>query len=386
MFKRLVKLPKNKSFFLFGPRQTGKSTLLRSLFSVENTLTFDLLKSEEYFRLSSQPELFREEVIHRHKKITHVLIDEVQRIPNLLNEVHFLLENKNAPCFILTGSSARKLKRSDANLLAGRALSFSLFPLSFEELGSHFSLHKALERGTLPAIYLEEDTHLAEEQLRAYVDTYLKEEIEREAQVRNIGQFVRFITLAGHENGNVLNFSNLSRETGTSYHTVKSYFQILEDTLLGKLLQPFAKSQRKRLSKHPKFYFFDLGVVRALQKKLSAPLTQKTPDYGKSFEHFLLLEIFKKADYSRSDFEFSFYRTERGAEVDLIIEKPSGEMIALEIKATDNVHSSDLSGLISFSEICPKAKLICACIASHRRKLGKVEILPWQEAFAEIFG
>ena len=370
---------------MFGPRQTGKSTLLRTLFSAETTLHFDLLKSEEYFRLSPQPELFREEVIHRSQKITHVLVDEIQRIPELLNEVHFLLENKNAPHFILTGSSARKLKRSNANLLAGRALSFSLFPLSFEELGPSFSLHKTFERGSLPAIYLEKDSNLAQEQLRAYVDTYLKEEIEREAQVRNIGQFVRFITLAGHENGNVLNFSNLSRETGTSYQTVKAYFQILEDTLLGKLLQPFAKSQRKRLSKHPKFYFFDLGVVRALQKKLQVPITPKTPDYGDSFEHFLLLEIFKKADYSRSDFEFSFYRTEHGAEVDLIIEKPSGEMIALEVKATDNVRSSDLSGLLSFSDICPKAKLICACLAPHRRKLGKIEILPWQEAFAEIF-
>lgn len=384
MITRHFKSLKDKSFFLFGPRQTGKTTLLRELYSKETTIFYDLLKSEEYTRLSAYPSLFREEVSSRGKNITHVIVDEIQRAPALLDEIHVLTGSPNPPIFIMTGSSARKLKRTKANLLAGRAFTYNLFPLTCSELGSEFSLQKALLLGTLPSAYLEDSPEAANERLRAYVDTYLKEEIELEAQVRGIGQFIRFLTIAGFENGNILNFSNMARDTGTSYHTVQSYFQILEDTLIGQFLYPYLKSQRKRSATHPKFYFFDTGIVRALTKRLTVPIEPRTPEFGKSFEHFVILEVMRHANYNRMDLSFSFYRTEGGAEVDLIIEAPNGNILAMEIKSTDNISSIHLRGLLSFAETCPSAKLCCVCTAPNRRICENVTILPWQEMYAWI--
>lgn len=384
MIKRQIKLPRDKSFFLFGPRQTGKSTLLYSLFPKETTYYYDLLKTEEFTRLSAHPELFREEVVSRGKKITHIFVDEVQRIPALLNEVHYIMESPNSPFFVLSGSSARKLKRSNANMLAGRALSHHLHPLTANELTNQFSLTKALQIGALPKIYLEENNLDAQARLRSYVEIYLKEEIEIEAQVRNIGMFIHFLSIAAGENGNVINFSNIARETGTSYQSVKAYFQILEDTLIGQFLFPYNKSLRKRLSKHPKFIFFDTGVVRALTKKLTVPLEPKTPDYGRAFEHFVILEILRQSDYQSLDYSFSYYRTESGAEVDLIVETPRGKTFAVEIKATDRVDSPHLRGLKSFAELCPKAALYRASTSSKRRRDGKIMILPWEEIFEAL--
>lgn len=375
-------MPKNESFFLFGPRQTGKSTLLRSTFSEKTSYYYDLLKTEEFARLAAHPALFRDEVLSRGPQISHIIVDEVQRVPELLNEIHLLIETKNAPAFAISGSSARKLKRSRANMLAGRALSCHLHPLTAKELGGSFSLNKALQLGTIPVIYLEPEINIARDRLRSYVEVYLKEEIELEAKLRNIGAFIHFLTLAANENGNIINFSNLSRETGISYQTVKSYFQILEDTLIGNFLFPYGKSERRRLSKHPKFYFFDPGVVRALAKKTGLPIEPRTPDHGKAFEHFVLLEIMRQADYQRSDLNFSYYRTESGAEVDLIVETPKGEVLAVEIKATDSVDSTHLRGLRSFSEVCPSAKLCCASLAPHPRQADNIIVLPWQEVFA----
>lgn len=384
MLFRSVKLPKNKSFFLFGPRQTGKSTLLKSLFPAQTTLTYDLLNTQEYLRLSAHPSLFKEEVASRSEAITHVFVDEIQRVPHLLDEVHSLMESANSPYFILTGSSARKLKRGKANLLAGRALTYHLYPLMTEELGDRFMLKKVLQFGSLPSVSLEESEEGAAERLRSYVETYLREEIELEAQIRQIGLFVRFLTLAGHENGNMLNFSNIGRETGTNYQTVKSYFQILEDTLLGEFLFPYQKSQRKRLAQHPKFYFFDPGVVRALTKKLTVTVEQGTPDFGRAFEHFVILELMRKANYERRDWTFSYYRTEAGAEVDLIIETPRGDLYAVEIKGKDLVDSTDFRGLCSFREICPKAQAFCVSLSPRRREINNVTIVPWQEFLQTI--
>lgn len=379
MIHRNAPIPTDQSFFLFGPRQTGKTTLLRELFSPEATYVYDLLKTEEYRRLANNPSLLREEVSTRNPKITHIMLDEIQRVPELLNEVHSLLESPNPPHFILSGSSARKLKRAKANLLAGRALTCHLFPLTAKELGERFSLQKALQLGSLPSVYLADSEAVACDRLRSYVETYLKEEIELEAQARGIGQFIRFLTIAGFENGNVLNFSNIARETGTQYPTVKSYFQILEDTLMGQFLFPYSKSQRKRLSKHPKFYFFDLGVTRALTKKLTVPLEPHTSEFGHAFEHFVLLEVLRESNYKKLDLLFSFYRTEKGAEVDLIIETPRGQTYAMEIKGTDIIDSTHLRGLRSFAEICPTAKLGCACLAPRKRNIGNINVFPWQD-------
>ena len=212
MIERHLKLPKKHSFFLFGPRQTGKSTLLYNSFPREKTLIYNLLKSEEYLRLSANPQLFREEVLARDKNITHVIVDEVQRVPDLLNEIHYILETPLAPYFCLSGSSARKLKRSQANLLAGRAWRYNLYPLTRQELGEKFSLDTALNIGTLPSVYLAEDAASSHQTLRTYVETYLKEEIEAEALTRNLGGFIRFLDLAADSNLNIINYSTIARE------------------------------------------------------------------------------------------------------------------------------------------------------------------------------
>lgn len=379
MIERTIQLPKNKSFFLFGPRQTGKTTLLKALFPKDTAYFYNLLDTEEYLRLSAHPSLLREEVKSRGKHIRHIVLDEIQKIPSLLDEIHLLLEESDPPYFVLSGSSARKLKHSHANMLGGRALTYRLFPLTALELKDKFSLHKVLRFGSLPAIYLENSEEIIAEQLRSYITTYLKEEIELEAQVRRIGQFIHFLTIAGFESGNILNYSNIARETGTTYQTVKSYFQILEDTLLGQFLYPYLKSTRKRLSKSPKFYLFDLGVTRALTKRITVPLEIGTSEFGRAFEHFVILEIMRFASYKKFDYAFSYYRTSGGAEVDLIIETPKGKILALEIKSSDII--AHVRGLKSFHEIVPRAKLCCISISPRKRKLGIVDIIPWQDMF-----
>ena len=335
-------------------------------------------------RLVSDPQIFREEVFARDKKITHIIVDEIQRIPALLNEIHFILEQPNPPCFCLSGSSARKMKRSHANLLAGRAWKYDLFPLTHRELGRNFSLDKALNIGTLPSVYLEDSISESNKTLRSYVEIYLKEEIEAEALTRNIGGFLRFLDLAADENGNLINCSTIARESGISYKTVKEYFRILEDTLIGFFLFPYSKSLRKRLIRHPKFYFFDTGVVRALKKKLNVALKRKTFEYGRAFEHFVIAEIMRISNYLQMDYKFSFYRSSNGAEVDLIVETPKEEVFALEIKSSQKPEIESVGGLKSFKNICPKAKLYCVSNASRSRKSGDISILPWQEIFCEM--
>lgn len=381
MIHRILDIPPTKSFFLFGPRQTGKSTLLREMFPREKTIYYDLLKTEEYERLTIRPSLFREEILCRSPAIQYVVLDEIQRVPALLNEIHCILESPSPPLFALCGSSARKLKRSQANLLAGRAATYHLHPLTHRECGERFSLERALNIGTLPSVYLAEDERISRETLKAYVETYLKEEVTAEALTRNVPAFLRFLSIAGLENGNVINLSNIARETGTSYQTVKEYFQILEDTLMGFILLPYARSERKRLVKHPKFYLFDTGIQRALSKQLTIPIERHTTDYGRCFEHFLVTEIMRLADYARCDYTFSFFRTESGAETDLIVETPAGRTYAIEMKALDAPGSSHLRGLRSFLEICPEAIPICVSLAPHPREIGKIRILPWREIF-----
>lgn len=378
--KRLLELPRNANFFLFGPRQTGKSTLIKETFLEKNTVFYDLLLSKEYTRLLANPSLFKEEIEAMDKKITHVVIDEIQRVPELLDEVHHLIENsKIKRYFCLSGSSARKLKRTNANLLGGRARIRYLFPLTHIELGEDFNLNHALRFGTLPPVYLSDDKN-AKELLESYVEVYLEEEIKAEAIVRNVGAFVRFLKFASYENGNILNFSNIARETATSHKTIKEYFQILEDTLIGFFLLPYSKSIRKRLVKHPKFYLFDTGVKNALSRQLSLELEPGNKDFGDAFEHFVITEMVRLNRYRKTNYEFSFYRTSANAEVDLIIESPDRTIYAIEIKSSENPASSDFEGLKSFLEIQPKAIPICLCRAPRKRKVKDILIYPWQEA------
>lgn len=351
--------------------------------SSESVMYYDLLKSDEYRRLVAQPNIFREEVMSRKTSQTHVIIDEIQRIPELLNEIHYIMELPNPPFFCMSGSSARKLKRAQANLLAGRAWTFHLYPLTYRECADIFSLDKAMRIGTLPSVYLEENEGNAINTLKAYTDTYLKEEIEAEAVVRNAGAFLRFLPLAASENGNIINYSNISRETGTSYVTVKEYFQILQDTLIGFTLTPFSKSTRRQTVKHPKFYFFDTGVQRALTGKLSVPLVPGTMDYGKAFEHFLIIEIARIIKYAGKEYNLWFYRTESHAEVDLVIET-SEKIHAIEIKASDSPDMGHMGGLKSFHETYPEASLYCCCLAPRPRMSQNITILPWQDIFEHI--
>ncbi|MGA1869919.1 MAG: ATP-binding protein [bacterium] len=383
---RLVRLPENRHFFLFGPRQTGKSTLIKNRFLDDSCIVYDLLHSETYRRLVARPEILRQEITTAlsQKEISHVVIDEVQKIPELLDEVHALIELPVSCSFILSGSSARKLKRVHANMLGGRAWTYKLFPLSYFEVGSNFDLRRALRFGTLPSIYCAQNDFDRKEILRSYITTYIDEEIKLEAQLRNIGGFLRFLSIAASENGNMVNFSNIARETGVKHLTVKSFYQILEDTLVGYFLLPYGKSIRKKMAKHPKFYFFDTGVVSALTNKLNLPVEEKSSEYGQSFEHFFINEVVKINEYYRLDFDISFYRTERGAEVDCIITTPSGRIIAIEIKSIDSPRSVHCKGLMSFYECTNNAELILACQAPRPLQIGNVMALPWQQALERI--
>lgn len=363
----------------------GKSTFLKNLYKQKNTLYYDLLDTREYLKLVQNPSILDFELKARAKEITHVIIDEIQKIPALLDEIHKILENPNPPFFILSGSSARKLKRGGANLLAGRALTFYMFPLTHLEIGDDFNLERALNLGTLPAVYLSCDADFeSEDILRSYVETYLEEEIKAEAIVRNLGSFLRFLQVAAEQNGEIINYSNIARETANDRKTIKEYFQILEDTLIGFHLLSYAKSSRKKLIKHPKFYFFDTGVQRALTKQLSLKLEPGSSAYGKGFEHFIILEIIRLSRYLKKDYEFSFYRTNDKAEVDLIVETPTKKVFAIEIKSSNNPDSRKLSGLKSFRSICPKATLLCVSRVERARLQDDIKIIPWMQVFEEL--
>lgn len=387
MIHRTLNLPQSKSFFFFGPRQTGKSSLVRLQFPEHEMLSINLLHQNEFERFSKHPEILRSEVLQRSPLSTHVLIDEIQKVPALLDEVHAILESgqPSVPHFILTGSSARKLKAAGANMLGGRALTRRLYPFTHLELGDRFDLNRTLSTGTLPPIYLENDPAMRADLLRSYAETYVREEIQMEAVVRNIGTFLRFLSVASHEEGNLLNYSAIARDSGTSSVTVKEYFQILEDTLIGFFLFPFSRSQRKRTATHPRFYLFDGGVQRALAKQLSVPLEPRTSPFGHAFEAWIIRETRTLADYHQKDLEFSFYRTDRGAEVDLVIETPRNKIWGVEIKSSESPTATDFqSGLNSLAESVEIHEKICVCRAPRESRVGDTQVLPWRIFFQKL--
>ena len=368
MIKRSLRLPAKYSVFLFGPRQVGKTHLIRQTTSPD--LYIDLLLHENFLRYGQTPEILRKEVAAIGTKQPLVVIDEIQRCPELLNTVHSLMESDQAPRFILTGSSARKLKRKGANLLAGRAITMRLHPFTHEELGQSFSLEDSLRFGDLPKISLEKNPQDKARLLRSYVETYLKEEIQQEAITRHVLAFAHFLDLAAFENGHVIHFSNLSREVGVDAKTIRSYFQILEDTLVGFLLQPYVKSIRSKLVKHPKFYFFDRGVVSALQKTLFQGLVAGSPPYGDAFEHWVLLETRRILDYREREYGCAFFRTADGA---------GEEVWAVEIKAGSQPRPSELAGLRSFRKDHKVDRSLCVCQTPRRYAEEGIQFLPWRE-------
>ncbi|MGA2655447.1 MAG: AAA family ATPase, partial [Gammaproteobacteria bacterium] len=290
MLKRILQLPDNHSFFLFGARNTGKSTLILERFNQQQSLWINLLDLDQEEQFAREPNLLYAIVKALPKNITHIVIDEIQKLPKLLDVVHRLIEETDK-YFVLTGSSARKLKYGGANLLAGRAFLYHLFPFTFIELGHHFNLHQALQWGLLPSVALAKTDELRAQTLRAYAQIYLKEEIWAEQWIRKLDPFRKFLEVSSQCNTQIINYANIANDVGVDDKTIINYFSILEDTLLGFFLEPYHTSIRKRLSEKPKFYFFDNGVARALAFSLNVPLTPKTSAYGTAFEHFIITQI-----------------------------------------------------------------------------------------------
>jgi predicted AAA+ superfamily ATPase len=374
MIKRWLRLPKKTSFFLFGPRQTGKSTLVGETLE-RDFWTVNLLLNEPFTRYSKYPELFRKEAVQKieQERVKIIFVDEIQKVPVLLNEIQFLMDQKKIQ-FILTGSSARKLRRGGANLLGGRAVERFLFPFIYFEIKKKFRLDDILRFGSLPSVYGRSEQDKID-LLMTYTNTYLREEIQAEGIVRNLGGFSRFLDIAASQFGELVSFSNIGRECHLPTRTVQSYYEILEDTLIGLRLDPWRKSLRKRLSGHPKFYLFDLGVTNAINRHLSAP-----PDHvlrGRLFEQFIVLETHRLLKYIQSEARIYYWRTNTGAEIDLIIERQGKLCAAFEIKAKREVGGNDFSGFRSFCADNPKVPCFLICEVDEPYQEGPIEVLPW---------
>ncbi|QQR88934.1 MAG: ATP-binding protein [Myxococcales bacterium] len=374
MYKRrqTLALSSKESCFLWGPRQTGKSTLLSSLFP--QAIRYDLLLSRDYRRLLSDPGLLREDCeakgLNGKNQHEPIIIDEVQKLPELLDEVHWLIENRGLR-FVLCGSSARKLKSSHANLLGGRALRYELKPLVSTEI-EDFSLSKALNRGLLPRHY---DSKHYDALRDAYVGEYLKEEIQAEALVRRLDIFSRFLQVAALSNAEILSYTTVGRDCGVSPQTVKSYYQILADTLVGNFLPAFRKRVKRRTIETPKFYFFDLGVVAELTRRGKVEAGSEL--FGQAFEHFIYMELVARLAYGQQRYPLCYWRTASGFEVDFILGDAD---IAIEIKSTQHVNANHLKGLKAFAEEYPKARLMLVSLDTRPRKTSEgIEILPWRD-------
>ena len=326
----------NNAAFLWGPRKVGKTTLLRQQFP--NAKFYDLLNTDIKTRMLLQPSILREEVLAQTPGV--VVIDEIQKAPALLDEVHWCLENTKTK-FVLCGSSARKLRKGAANLLGGRAWRFELFPLTSREIG-HLDLERALNHGLIPKHYAQSNS---DRSLRSYVNDYLALEIEAEAATRNIPSFARFLEAVALTHGRLINYTNMARECGVSAKTVKEYYQILEDTLLGHTLPPWRKSKKRRLIETAKFYLFDVGIARALSGMHN--IQKGTDEFGRAFEHFMIEEMRAFLSYREKNSHLSFWRTSTGMEVDLIV----GDMdLAIEFKASTRVDERDTKGLCALME------------------------------------
>lgn len=384
MLRRILTLPLHRSFFLFGARNTGKSTLIRQIFTTEFVLSINLLNPDEEERFSTDPSDLQRIVDALPDNITHVVIDEIQKIPKLLDVVHNLIENTKK-IFVMTGSSARKLKHGGANLLAGRAFVYNLYPFTFTELGERFELHRSLRYGMLPRAALSETDEEAQQFLRAYAQTYLKEEIWSEQFIRNLDPFRRFLEVSAQCNGKIINYGNIARDVGVDSKTIKNYFSILEDTLLGFFLEPFHHSFRKRLSQKPKFYYFDLGVCNALSKTLTLEIKPRTSFYGEQFEHFIILECLKMASYYYPDYSFSYLRTKDDAEIDLIVERPGLPILMIEIKSSDMIQTEDISSFIQITNDFGECEAICLSQDKFQKQIKHVKVFPWEKGILKYF-
>lgn len=381
MIHRLANIQDDISFLLLGPRQTGKTTLIQSRFK-DAVYTIDLLQHDVYLRYSKNPGLFRKDILAQHKthNTTRFFVDEIQRVPALLDDIHSLIESHHFQ-FMLTGSSSRKLKRSGANLLAGRAVQKFIFPYVYQEIADSFDLERVLRFGTLPSIYQKPDA-LKIEILNTYTQTYLKEEIQAEALVRSMGAFANFLEVAAAQSGELLNYTNIGRDCGLAAKTVQNYYQILEDTLIGFRLLPWRKSVRRQLGSQPKFYIFDTGVLNSLNHRLN-----DVPDLvyrGRLFEHLMILEAVRHLHYVSTDCRLYFWYTHDQKEVDLVIEKHQQLRYAIEFKSASNVSRSHLSGLHSFANDNPNVPCILVCNTLNPYEEAGIQVWPWQHYLGEI--
>ena len=364
-----IDLPPGQSAFLWGPRKTGKTTFLRQRFP--DSLVFDFLQTDRFLAFSNSPSLLREQLAAAsEEQLRHpIILDEVQKVPMVLDEVHWLIENRGLS-FILCGSSARKLKRGRANLLGGRAWRFEMFPFVTSEL-DNYNLLDVLNKGMIPSHYLQHD---ARRSLKAYVQDYLKEEIFAEGLVRNLPAFSRFFDSMTYSHGELTNFLNISRDCGIDSKTVKEYYQILVDTLMGVFIHPFKKRQsRQVITLSPKFYLFDTGVAGVVTKR--ALSEEKGEIFGKAFEHFILSELLAYRSYKEKDFEIEFWRTKSGFEVDFIL--GNGE-IAIEVKGKSQIVLKDLRPIRSFrDEFGPKEAFV-VCNEPAERIVDNIRIVPYR--------
>lgn len=385
MIPRSIKLPTNNSFFLFGARSTGKTSLLKQVFTEkEGVLYLDLLNDDLFQKYIASPQLLKKEVDFMKRKPKWIVLDEVQRVPKLLNVAHQLIESEEKIKFALTGSSSRRLRQKGVNLLAGRAWIRNIYPLTFIELGKDFELSEALNWGGLPKISALQEPADKTDFLKAYATTYIKTEIQEEQWVRNLEPFIRFLPIAAQMNGKPLNYSSIARDVDVEVPTIKAYFEILEDTLLGRLLPGYNKSVRKQVRVAPKFYFFDLGVKKALHRTLDVSLRPQTSEWGFAFEHLVVCEGFRMNEYYNKNYEIFYLQTKDNFEVDLIFEKPSQKSIFIEIKSAERVHAQDFSTFTHFVAEMNAVGYVLSNDPSARVE-NKIKFLPWQKGLMEIF-
>ncbi len=375
MITRILKKPleHRKSFFLLGPRGTGKTYWIKA--NLPKSVYIDLLNAEIYTMLLANPHRLVDFIPKGYKD--WIVIDEVQRIPELLNEVHRLIEAEQH-LFVLTGSSARSLRKKGVNLLAGRALVYHMHPLVAQEIGEEFNLNQALAQGLLPAILSEPD---AKAYLKSYVSTYLREEVMQEGLTRNLANFTRFLEVACFSQGQVLNMSAIARESSLSQKNVSNYFEILADLLLAYRIPIFSKRAKRQLIQHPKFYYFDVGVYQTLRPKGFID-TQAEID-GAALETLFLQSLLALNDYYAWDYEVYYWRTQTGLEVDFILHGPKG-LFAFEIKRSRNVSRQDAKGLLAFQEDYPEAKLFLVYGGEQKYHFDSVEVLPLAEALINL--
>jgi predicted AAA+ superfamily ATPase len=386
-FFRHLNLEAQQHALILGARGTGKSTFLREHFAKQSVFWIDLLLPKTEDRYARNPERLKDEFAALSSETKIIVIDEVQKVPSLLDVVHSLIETPGHDrLFILTGSSARKLRAGSANLLAGRALAYTFFPLTSFELASQFVLKDALQYGTLPKIWNLKTASAKRKTLETYALTYLNEEIRAEQAVRILDPFRRFLEVAAQSNGKIVNFSSIARDVDVDEKTVRSYYQILEDTLIGFFLEPFHNSIRKQVGKAPKFYFFDTGIVRTLSRTLTLDLLPATNPWGDAFEHFIILEMTRLIGYSGNQFRIHFIRTYEDQEIDIVVMRPGKSLLLIEIKSTENLRKDHLKHLLTLrSDFSEPTEELCLSCDNTPQMIEGVRCIPWQQGLKEYF-